>query len=109
MSRGKVGPRPVMDTTLLSASAIGSPAAFSTAIKPPGSFNTHHSDGDASLLAHQPHEVSRLLRLVAPPPFSTTLYLGHCSDNVAGQLSLSLSSEHPRTEGKQITIDIEAK
>ncbi|CAI8051329.1 Centrosomal protein of 192 kDa [Geodia barretti] len=82
MSRGKVGPRPVMDTTLLSASAIGSPAAFSTAIKPPGSFNTHHSDGDASLLAHQPHEVSRLL-----------------SDNVAGQLSLSLSSEHPRTEG----------
>lgn len=39
------------DTTLLSMSGIGSPAAFSTAIKPPGSL-LHHPSPDSSLVAH---------------------------------------------------------
>ena len=45
------------DTTLLSASVIGSPDAFSTAIKPPGSVFNSQPASDSSLLTHEilPH------------------------------------------------------
>lgn len=111
MSRGKVGHRPVMDTTLLSTSAIGSPAAFSTAIKPPGNFSTQPSSADSSLVAQHPHNHTHL-GSVCPAPFRldlplTTYHihahtLSHTyipSGDPAGQLSLSLASEAPPTEG----------
>jgi len=54
------------DTTLLSASTIGSPAAFSTAVKPPWTLSTHPSS-DSSLLtqdilAQLPHDHSQINR-----------------------------------------------
>ena len=47
------------DTTLLSLSGIGSPAAFSTAIKPPGNL-LHQPSPDSSLVSHElPEQLPR--------------------------------------------------
>jgi len=52
------------DVTLLSASTIGSPAAFSTAVKPPYPFSSQPSHDSSMLtqdmLAQLPHDHSQI-------------------------------------------------